>query len=366
MGSREKLGMIFQEFLEYRPELKTIYVGSSDENGEPNCAPRMLIDILKPNLVFFIDFKSSKTYTNLQKNNRMSLAFMDTKTFVAFKLNGFSQLMYSGLEIELAEKKLAQIINSYHAERIIERIKGIFSDQPRELELPDDYVIIKFVAEESKETECQGSSHPLRRITDLHKRIDVLEKADDEHKKSEQKMEASRDFFKKESLKFQKKSFEDDLTGLYNRGGFIALVGQQFERAKRSGKESFLIFSDIDHLKPINDVLGHAIGDKVLVDIAEILKKSFRESDIIARIGGDEFVIALTDCSIERLELVTTRLRNNIEEYNRVGNNLYQVDISLGVVSYKPNNPATLEELLSQADKLMYQEKREKALASGA
>ena len=144
------LKKIFRQFLEYRAQLKTIYVASSDEEGKPNCAPRMLIDIVKPNYVYYIDFKSSQTYANLQQNGWTSLAFMDEGSFAGFKLNGFSQVIHSGQEFELVEKKLTKIIDSYQVERMIERIKGILSNQPREIVLPRDYVIVKFIAEEQK------------------------------------------------------------------------------------------------------------------------------------------------------------------------------------------------------------------------
>src|SRR3989338_4049286 len=294
------LKKIFRQFLEYRAQLKTIYVASSDEEGKPNCAPRMLIDIVKPNYVYYIDFKSSQTYANLQQNGWASLAFMDEGSFAGFKLNGFSQVIHSGQEFELVEKKLTKIIDSYQVERMIERIKGILSNQPREIVLPRDYVIVKFIAEEQKETVHKNSGHLVSKIADLQIRIDELESFDAAQKKAWLTMKASRDFFKKESGRFKRRGLEDGLTGLYNRRGFTLLVEQQFSIAKRSGKEIFLIFSDIDHLKPINDAFGHMAGDQVLVDIAQILKKSFRESDIIARIGGDEFVIALIDYNSER------------------------------------------------------------------
>ena len=86
-------------------------------------------------------------------------------------------------------------------------------------------------------------------------------------------------------------SITDDLTNLFNRRGFFTLAEQQLQIASRTGREMVLLFVDLDKLKSINDALGHAEGDQALRETATILKNSFRESDIIARIGGDEFVV---------------------------------------------------------------------------
>jgi diguanylate cyclase (GGDEF)-like protein len=90
----------------------------------------------------------------------------------------------------------------------------------------------------------------------------------------------------------------------------------QLQMADRIQAE-FYYFSDIDHFKEINDTFGHSTGDQVLLELAEILKRSFRESDIIARIGGGEFAVALTDCNKETLDLVKIHLKENINDHNQ-------------------------------------------------
>ena len=92
-------------------------------------------------------------------------------------------------------------------------------------------------------------------------------------------------------------SIKDDLTGLYNRRGFFALAEQGLKTAQRMGTEMLLIYGDLDNLKEINDTFGHKEGDQALMDISQILKETFRESDIIARIGGDEFVMLAMNSS---------------------------------------------------------------------
>ena len=82
----------------------------------------------------------------------------------------------------------------------------------------------------------------------------------------------------------------DELTGLTNRRGFLTLADQQLKLALREKLPLLLVFIDMDGLKAINDKLGHAVGDRALVDLGDVIRETFRESDVIGRLGGDEFV----------------------------------------------------------------------------
>jgi len=108
----------------------------------------------------------------------------------------------------------------------------------------------------------------------------------------------------------------DDLTGLYNRRGFFVLAEQQLRIAKRAKRKMFLFFIDVDNLKRINDISGHKEGDIALIDVAGVLKKTFRESDIIARIGGDEFIVLATNSVVESRKFMMKRLKEKLEIYN--------------------------------------------------
>jgi diguanylate cyclase (GGDEF)-like protein len=116
----------------------------------------------------------------------------------------------------------------------------------------------------------------------------------------------------------------------------------------------------MDGLKSINDGLGHNAGDEALIDIADILRKTFRESDILARIGGDEFAVLAMDVSTssEVSNLLTTRLQENLDAINRHADRPYQLSLSVGVAFLEPDSPLTLEELLVEADTRMYEHKR--------
>ena len=160
--------------------------------------------------------------------------------------------------------------------------------------------------------------------------------------------------------KLRSLSLTDDLTGLSNRRGFFTLARQQLKVANRLEKRVSLIYADLDNLKEINDSLGHQEGDKVLIETANILKLNFRESDIIARIGGDEFVVFQIGNSDEAKDKITERFQNAFQAYNATTKLDYELSISFGIAICEPECSYSLDELLAQADKSMYEEKRKK------
>jgi diguanylate cyclase (GGDEF)-like protein len=151
-------------------------------------------------------------------------------------------------------------------------------------------------------------------------------------------------------------SLTDELTGLCNRRRFFILTEQYFKVAIRTKKRPLLLFIDMDDLKGINDRHGHNEGDQALIDLANILKRTFRESDIIARIGGDEFVVLL-ESTDENCETLITRLHENVKDYNAQRSECI-LSISLGTAQFDPESPISIDEFLSKADTLMYAQKR--------
>ena len=158
-------------------------------------------------------------------------------------------------------------------------------------------------------------------------------------------------------------SLTDELTGLHNRRRFLVLTEQYLKLSVRTKKKLLLLFMDMDNLKWINDHHGHNEGDQALIDLANILKKTFRESDVVARIGGDEFVVLLESAD-EKGEAVLTRLYENIRNYNAEGARRYTLSISVGTTQFDPEYPISIDELLSRADASMYAQKREKGNSS--
>lgn len=160
--------------------------------------------------------------------------------------------------------------------------------------------------------------------------------------------------------KLQELSLTDELTGLHNRRGFVTLAEQQLKIADRTKGRLFLLYADIDYMKMINDTFGHIEGDRALVDAANILRMTFRTSDIIARIGGDEFaVFAIETCEAVVLR---NRLKKNIDYFNEIMDRPFTLSISAGVASYDAEAPYSLEEMLKKADELMYDDKTSKKL----
>ncbi|MBI4766778.1 MAG: GGDEF domain-containing protein [Deltaproteobacteria bacterium] len=155
-------------------------------------------------------------------------------------------------------------------------------------------------------------------------------------------------------------SITDELTGLYNRRGFITLSEQQLKIAERTKKSLFLFFADLDKLKEINDQWGHQEGDKALIKVADILKETFRKSDIIGRMGGDEFAVLNIDTSDGTGETLLNRLYQSLDNYNRSEGRKYTLSLSLGLTRYDPETPRSSEELMAQADQLMYEDKKRK------
>ena len=158
-------------------------------------------------------------------------------------------------------------------------------------------------------------------------------------------------------------SLTDELTGLYNRRGFFTLADQQLRLANRLKTGIFLLYADLDGLKHINDTYGHKEGDNALVETAAMLKKNYRESDITARIGGDEFVVVPVGTSKDHVEVITERFIRILSAHNAQEDRKYELSISIGLGYYDPAEPVSLDELLMQADRMMYEEKRRKQKA---
>jgi diguanylate cyclase (GGDEF)-like protein len=152
-------------------------------------------------------------------------------------------------------------------------------------------------------------------------------------------------------------SMIDDLTGLYNRRGFSELGEQQLRLARRKGRAVLLVFLDVDDLKTINDTLGHKVGDDALIRVADLLKETFRQSDIIARIGGDEFAVMALEASEENEGQLLDRLGQRVTEVNEAMAVPYTLSISVGAARFSGATSTRLEDLLAEVDEAMYQEK---------
>ncbi len=154
-------------------------------------------------------------------------------------------------------------------------------------------------------------------------------------------------------------SVVDELTGLFNRRGFLTMSQQQLSLAERTKETMVLFFIDLDGMKWINDTLGHREGDKALIEVAEILRDTFRKSDIAGRMGGDEFAVLAIDGTGGEKEALR-RLRESVDTRNGTGPRRYNLSLSVGLACFDPQSPVPLDDLISKADILMYEEKRAK------
>ena len=152
----------------------------------------------------------------------------------------------------------------------------------------------------------------------------------------------------------------DELTGIYNRRGFLTLGEHYLKIVRRQKRGVYMLYADFDDLKKINDTWGHQEGDLALIETANVLKNNFRESDIIARIGGDEFVVIPVGTTLDSVDIVFARLNKAIEINNSESTHAYRLSLSVGIAFYDPEHPVSIEELLAQADKSMYDRKRNK------
>lgn len=152
----------------------------------------------------------------------------------------------------------------------------------------------------------------------------------------------------------------DSLTGLANRRGLMPVLEHQLELARRQHEAVSILFLDIDGLKRVNDTLGHRQGDEMLTEAAALLRDTFRSSDVAARIGGDEFCVMLTADSAVQSDLAVSRLQAALDFANRLPGRLYALSMSMGVATFDPDRPISAGDLISEADRRMYEHKRSK------
>ena len=150
----------------------------------------------------------------------------------------------------------------------------------------------------------------------------------------------------------------DELTGLSNRRGFMMLAQHSLLLCLRQNIPAALVFIDLDHLKQVNDQLGHAEGDWVLVTFAQHLMKAFRSSDVVARLGGDEFLVLLTNHSKAAAESAMARLQQALDATNEAEARGYDISFSYGLVEFDPKRHHTIGALISEGDSLMYKTKK--------
>ena len=154
----------------------------------------------------------------------------------------------------------------------------------------------------------------------------------------------------------------DELTGLYNRRGFMAIAERQLKLGRRSGRGMLLFFIDLDGLKQINDSFGHFEGDRALKRTAEALEKTFRDSDVIARLGGDEFAVLAIEAEGHSEATIQARLYEHLKLNDADARPFgYAIRLSLGAARFDTRRNTSIGDLIVQADQVMYEHKRRRS-----
>lgn len=153
------------------------------------------------------------------------------------------------------------------------------------------------------------------------------------------------------------RAFHDELTGLPNRALFMDTVARTLPRAERRRGSFSILFIDLDHFKSVNDNYGHRVGDLLLQGVAKRIRTCVREGDLVARMGGDEFVVLVEeDHSVHAVALIAGKVRSALQPVHVLGEHQLQVTASIGISSY-PQDGTTLDALMRNADSAMYRVK---------
>ncbi len=165
---------------------------------------------------------------------------------------------------------------------------------------------------------------------------------------------------KKANAILSHESVSDQLTGVFNRRGFLIESEKILEKYKNKDCTGAVIFADLDNLKIINDSFGHDDGDFAIKKAASILKDNLRVSDIVGRIGGDEFVAFIVDIDNSQVNSICTRIKKYAQNFNKHSNKPYNVDISMGVYCFNSMDNETIDQLMTNADRRLYENKKHK------
>jgi len=152
-------------------------------------------------------------------------------------------------------------------------------------------------------------------------------------------------------------SLVDDHTGLLNRSGFLSLAEQHIKIARRAGRSLLLFYADLDNLKQVNDRHGLPAGDHALQVIADLLRRTFRSSDLVARFGGDEFTVLAIDAPPGSAGIMLNRLQERISQHN-TQNATYQISLSVGTAQLDSEDSIDIHALLAKAEKSLHAAKR--------
>ncbi|MBE3071044.1 MAG: diguanylate cyclase [Planctomycetes bacterium] len=185
------------------------------------------------------------------------------------------------------------------------------------------------------------------------------ERADAALRQMVDELELARAAAEEANRKLEQLATTDELTGLWNRRHFLTALDRECRRAARSGSPLALAMLDLDHFKAVNDTHGHAVGDRVLAEVAAVMQSEARTTDLVARYGGEEFMILMPDTPGASAAAAAERLRRAIEAHAiPVGDQTVRVTASLGATAVEPGETPAADRLVRQADEMLYAAKQ--------
>ncbi len=258
-------------------------------------------------------------------------------------INGFKLLLNKHVDLILCDVVMPGIDGFKFLS--MKRARPEFDDIPVIMLTGEEDVKLKIKALE------QGASDYITKpfhVGELVARVKV-------HYKIKQLQEELRD----SNRRLEELSNTDDLTKMYNRRYFMELFELEFQRAQRYDAKLSFVMIDIDDFKAFNDNYGHLMGDRILYEVAQILKASLRVHDIVGRYGGEEFALLMPETDLKGGLVVAERYRKRVEEYMYIeGNKEFRLTISLGVAAFPHEDIQTVDDLIRLADNAMYRAKR--------
>lgn len=195
----------------------------------------------------------------------------------------------------------------------------------------------------------------LRWYKDLEREFSEKTKAQEELRRTNEMLEQR---VAERTRELENLATTDVLTGAYNRRMGLALLEKEIHHAKRDKTHCTVCFVDINDLKVVNDTWGHKEGDELIRQVAHTLRSSMRESDILARMGGDEFLVVLNGCNLDNAILAWATLQKRVNGIQELTGKPWKASVSHGFAEFQPESTATVEELIAIADHAMYQNKK--------
>lgn len=188
----------------------------------------------------------------------------------------------------------------------------------------------------------------------------------EEQNKARENLQTSLNQFMEDNSRLDVIAKTDELTGLYNRRGFLDYAQLEIGNPENKGKRALICYADMDNLKYVNDKFGHDDGDFALREIAAILKDTFRENDIIGRMGGDEFIVFAMIQVSDYEKQIKDRLENITRRHNAEAGKPYPIEMSSGICEFQCGADIDIHEVIDRADEKLYKEKVEKKAKNGS